>query len=61
MDVHEAYIHGGTDSLRLPYSEGDVIEFGFKISKNDAKVRAITGYEDGVATSTMLNKDLTFV
>jgi hypothetical protein len=62
MNVHEAYIHGGTNSLHLPYSEEDIIEFGFKLPKKiKDKTGAITGYEDGVSTSVMLDKGLSFV
>ena len=50
MNVHEAYVYSGADKLHLQYSEEDIIEFGFKISSNDSKVKTVTGYEDGVAT-----------
>ena len=48
MGVHSAHIYGQNGNLELAYSEEDVIEFDFNISKNTEKVPMIMGYEDGV-------------
>lgn len=50
MFTHEAMIYGSADKLQLKYSEGDIIEFEFNITKDTEKVPEICGYEDGVAT-----------
>lgn len=50
MDVQEAYIYGQAGSLHLPYSEEDVIEFEFNISKDTEPIPMVMGYEDGVST-----------
>lgn len=57
MDVHEAFIYGQSGNLHLPYSEGDVIEFEFNISKNTEDVPMVMGYEDGVSTRPMVYDD----
>lgn len=57
MDVHEAYIYGQANSLQLPYSENDIIEFEFNISKNTEAVPMVMGYEDGVSTRPMVYDD----
>lgn len=57
MNVHEAYIYGQADKLHLPYSEEDIIEFEFNISKNTEDVPMVMGYEDGVATAPMVYDD----
>lgn len=54
MNVHEAFIHGEVDSLQLPYSENDIIEFEFNISKDIEAVPMVMGYEDGVSTRPMV-------
>lgn len=48
MGVHSAHIYGQNGNLELAYSEEDIIEFDFNISKNTEKVPMIMGYEDGV-------------
>lgn len=57
MDVHEANIYGQAGSLNLPYSEEDIIEFEFNISKNTEAVPMVMGYEDGVSTRPMVYDD----
>lgn len=57
MDVHEANIYAMTESLPLPYSEDDIIEFEFNISKNTETVPMLMGYEDGVSTRPMVYDD----
>ena len=57
MNVHEAYIYGQANSLQLPYSENDIIEFEFNISKNTEDVPMVMGYEDGVSTRPMVYDD----
>lgn len=57
MDVHEANIYGQAGSLSLPYSEEDIIEFEFNISKNTEDVPMVMGYEDGVSTRPMVYDD----
>lgn len=55
MFAHEAYIYGATaDHLQLPYSEEDIIEFEFNISKNTEAVPMVMGYEDGVSTRPLV-------
>jgi hypothetical protein len=54
MNVHEAYIYGETDSLELPYSEDDIIEFEFNISKDTDTIPMVMAYEDGVSTRPMV-------
>jgi len=57
MGVHQANIYGQAGVLELPYSENDIIEFEFNISKNTEAVPMIMGYEDGVATRPMVYDD----
>lgn len=57
MDVHEANIWGQANSLQLPYSENDIIEFEFNISKRNEAVPMVIGYEDGVSTRPMVYDD----
>lgn len=55
MYVHEGYIHCGGGTLRLPYSEEDIIEYGFKIESAAGKQNPVVmGYEDGVTTSAFV-------
>lgn len=54
MDVHEAFIYGQAGKLHLPYSEEDIIEFEFNISKDTEAVPMVMGYEDGVSTRPMV-------
>jgi hypothetical protein len=54
MNVHEAQIYGEVGSLKLPYSEEDIIEFEFNISKDTEAIPMVMGYEDGVATRPMI-------
>ena len=57
MNVHEAIIYGQAGSLELSYSEEDIIEFEFNISKNTEAVPMVMGYEDGVSTRPMVYDD----
>ena len=57
MNVHESYVHAGSGSLYLPYSEEDIIEFEFNINKDDDAIPMIMGYEDGVATRPLVYGD----
>ena len=57
MNVHEAYVYGQAGSLHLPYSEEDIIEFEFNISKNTEAIPMVMGYEDGVSTRPMVYDD----
>ena len=57
MDVHEAYVYAQAGNLFLPYSEEDIIEFEFNISKNTEAIPMIMGYEDGVSTSPLVYDD----
>ena len=57
MDAHEAFIYGQAGGLNLPYSEDDIIEFEFNISKNTEAVPMVMGYEDGVSTRPMVYDD----
>ena len=54
MGVHEARIYGQTGNLNLAYSEDDVIEFEFNITKSTESPSMVMGYEDGVATRPMV-------
>jgi len=54
MNVHEAYVYGQAGKLHLPYSEKDVIEFEFNISKDTDSIPMVMGYEDGVSTCPMV-------
>lgn len=57
MGVHEATIYGQAGSLPLPYSEEDIIEFEFNISKDTETIPIVMGYEDGVSTRNMVYDD----
>ena len=61
MNVHEAYITTSGDSLYVPYSEEDVIEFEYNInpleSKEENATSYIMSYEDGVALRPLLYDD----
>lgn len=57
MDAHEAFIYGQSGKLHLPYSEEDIIEFEFNISKNTEAIPMVMGYEDGVSTAPMVYDD----
>jgi hypothetical protein len=59
MHAHEAYVYNGSKEnyLHLPYSEEDIIEFGFQITKVTSKTPMIIGHEDGVMTCAMTYGD----
>ena len=50
MAAQVANIYAQSGNLELPYSEDDIIEFEFNISKNTETIPMISGYEDGVST-----------
>ena len=58
MNTHEAYLISSTDSLYIPYSEEDVIEFEFNINTLDQETSGATSiimsYEDGVGMRPMI-------
>ena len=54
MGVHTASIYGKNDNLDLAYSEEDIIEFEFNISKDTEKIPMVMGYEDGVPSRPMV-------
>lgn len=54
MKVHEASIYGQVNKLTLPYSEDDIIEFEFNISKDNEPIPMVMCYEDGVSTRPMV-------
>jgi hypothetical protein len=54
MGVHQANIYGQSGNLELAYSEEDIIEFEFNISKNTEAVPMVMGYEDGVPSRPMI-------
>lgn len=53
MNVHEAYIKSSAESLYLPYSEEDIIEFDFNIFK-DSEIPIVLHYEDGIPGRAMI-------
>jgi len=54
MGVHEAHVYAQAGNLELPYSEEDIIEFEFNISKDTEAIAMVSGYEDGVSTRHMV-------
>lgn len=54
MGVHQATIYGQSGKLELAYSEEDIIEFEFNISKNTEAIPMVMGYEDGVPSRPMV-------
>lgn len=54
MGVHAAHVYGKSGNLELAYSEEDVIEFEFNISKDTEAVPMVMGYEDGVPSRPMV-------
>lgn len=58
MNTHEAYLRSSSDSLYIPYSEEDKIEFEFNISPLDQEnvdaTSVIMSYEDGVGMRPMI-------
>ena len=57
MFAHEAFIYGSADKLHLKYSENDIIEFEFNITKNTEAVARITGFEDGCSSRHLVYDD----
>lgn len=53
MNVHEAYIKSSSKSLYVPYSEEDIIEWEFNISK-DSDIPIVMSYEDGTPCRPIL-------
>lgn len=58
MNVHEAYLRSSSDSLYIPYSEEDKIEFEFNVNaldqENAEATSVIMSYEDGVGMRPMI-------
>ena len=54
MGIHTANIYGKNGNLELAYSEDDVIELEFNISKDTEAVPMVMGYEDGVPSRPMV-------
>lgn len=58
MNVHEAYLRSSSDSLYIPYSEEDKIEFEFNVNSLDKEnadaTSVIMSYEDGVGMRPMI-------
>ena len=58
MNTHEAYLRSSSDSLYIPYSEEDKIEFEFNINPLDQEnvdaTSVIMSYEDGVGMRPMI-------
>lgn len=54
MGAHQANIYGQSNNLELAYSEEDIIEFEFNISKNTEAIPMVMGYEDGVPSRPMV-------
>lgn len=52
MNVHEAYIKSSANSLYVPYSEEDIIEWEFNINK-DTDIPIVMSYEDGTPCRPM--------
>lgn len=57
MAVQGAKIYGKSGNLDLVYSEEDVIEFEFNISKDTELVPMVMGYEDGVPSRPLVYDD----
>jgi hypothetical protein len=57
MGAHNANIYGQSGNLELAYSEEDLIEFEFNISKSTDAVPMVMGYEDGVPSRPMVYND----
>jgi hypothetical protein len=54
MGVHTAHVYGKNGNLELAYSEEDVVELEFNISKDTEAVPMVMGYEDGVPSRPMV-------
>lgn len=54
MKAHEATIYAKTDSLPLPYSEDEIIEFEFNVTPSSETPSMVMGYEDGVSTRPLV-------
>lgn len=53
MRPQDAVVYGQSGQLNLAYSEEEIIEFEFNISKITDSVPMIMGYEDGVSTRAL--------
>ena len=58
MNAHEAYLKSSIDSLYVPYSEEDIIEFEYNINtintEDSDATSIIMSYEDGVGARPMI-------
>lgn len=67
MDVHNGYVYSSLDTLKIPYSEEDVIEFDMNITpfnnNNEKNIPMIMTYEDGtpVQPVVLTDRSTTFV
>lgn len=61
MNTHEAYLKTTVDTLYMPYSEDDIIEFEINVNTLDTETSGATSivmsYEDGVGMRPMIYND----
>ena len=61
MDVHNGYIHSSLNTLKIPYSEEDIIEFDMNITpfnnSNEKNIPMIMTYEDGTPAQPIVLTD----
>ena len=62
MNVHEGYVYSSLNSLEIPYSEEDVIEFDMNITpfnnSNEKNIPMIMTYEDGTPVQPIALTDI---